>query len=167
MSKSPAHSAGETPSASGDTRSLSRTIEALRKIPKFKDLSDEELKGILDTLVIEERHEILSSHFSGPLPHPAAFAEYENVCPGAAKRILQMAEDNADHRHKINMMMAEADIKRSARGQILGFFLSLAFIIAALVCVWLKQPWPAGFLGVGGFSSIISLFVIGKRKNAK
>jgi len=32
------------------------------------------------------------SEFSGPLPHPEILAKYENVFPGAAERIFQMAK---------------------------------------------------------------------------
>ncbi|PIQ30327.1 MAG: hypothetical protein COS35_13425 [Zetaproteobacteria bacterium CG02_land_8_20_14_3_00_50_9] len=39
---------------------------------------------------------------SGPLPAPEDFAKYENILPGAAERILSMAENEARHRHTID-----------------------------------------------------------------
>ena len=38
------------------------------------------------------------SRFSGPLPHPEDLAKYEQVLPGAADRIISMAEQQAAHR---------------------------------------------------------------------
>lgn len=34
--------------------------------------------------------------YSGPLPHPDLFAQYDSVVPGAAERILSMAEQNLE-----------------------------------------------------------------------
>jgi len=74
-----------------------------------------------------------------------------------------MAEENANSRRALNNKIVEADIKRANRGQILGFILSLVFIGAAILCAYLDQPFPASILGIGGFSSIISIFVLGKK----
>lgn len=40
----------------------------------------------------------IRSEFSGPLPHPEILAKYEDILPGAATRILEMAEEQANHR---------------------------------------------------------------------
>ena len=37
----------------------------------------------------------IRSEFSGPLPHPEILAKYEDILPGAATRILEMAEEQA------------------------------------------------------------------------
>ena len=36
-------------------------------------------------------------HFSGPLPHPRHLIEYDAILPGAAERILTMAEKAQTH----------------------------------------------------------------------
>jgi uncharacterized membrane protein len=41
------------------------------------------------------------SRFSGPLPHPEDLAKYEQVLPGAADRIIRMAEQQAAHRQNL------------------------------------------------------------------
>lgn len=43
----------------------------------------------------------IRSKFSGPLPHPDILAKYEEVYPGAASKIFQMAEEQAEHRRKM------------------------------------------------------------------
>ena len=35
---------------------------------------------------------------TGPLPPPEQLAQYEQIIPGAADRILRMTENNSDHR---------------------------------------------------------------------
>ena len=39
-----------------------------------------------------------AEHWSGPLPPPAALQRYDEVLPGAAERILAMAETEQQHR---------------------------------------------------------------------
>ncbi|MHB8129171.1 MAG: DUF2335 domain-containing protein [Mobilitalea sp.] len=38
--------------------------------------------------------------YEGPLPPASEFERYERVCPGAADRILSMAENEEAHRHR-------------------------------------------------------------------
>ena len=35
---------------------------------------------------------------TGPIPSPDAFQQYDEILPGAADRILEMAEKQSDHR---------------------------------------------------------------------
>ena len=160
---------GDKNHAQDDARSelgvvnLEEIVEDLKKNPEFKNFSDEQLKTVAEAVSVEIRQEIFSSSFSGPLPPPAAYGHYEQILPGAADRILAMAEDNADDRSEINTKIVNSDIKRSGLGQILGFILSILFIGASIACAYLNQPFPASVLGIGGFSSIISIFVLGKK----
>lgn len=40
------------------------------------------------------QHVQLQHHYSGPLPHPETLAKYDQIVPGAAERIITMAEKN-------------------------------------------------------------------------
>ncbi len=46
---------------------------------------------------------------SGPLPPPEMLAQYEEILPGAAERILSMAERQAEHRQKMERDESNAD----------------------------------------------------------
>ena len=46
---------------------------------------------------------------SGPLPPPEMLAQYEEILPGAAERILSMAERQAEHRQKMEQDESEAE----------------------------------------------------------
>lgn len=43
-------------------------------------------------------------HYPGPLPHPSILSGYDQIVPGAAERIIQMAE--RDQQHKIDISNA-------------------------------------------------------------
>lgn len=53
-----------------------------------------------DTLPPSQRASLIHAQmeFSGPLPPPQILGQYDEVLPGAAERILRMAEKQQDHR---------------------------------------------------------------------
>ena len=62
----------------------------------------------LQTQTDKREQIIVSSQFSGPVPPPDALAKYDDIVPGAAERILQMAENEAAARIRLeeNELMA-------------------------------------------------------------
>jgi uncharacterized membrane protein len=44
---------------------------------------------------------LTQQQFSGPVPHPQILQGYDQIIPGAAERILRMAEEDAEHQRKI------------------------------------------------------------------
>jgi len=43
----------------------------------------------------------VSQSFSGPLPPPEILRKFDEVVPGAAERIIKMAEDQSIHRKEL------------------------------------------------------------------
>lgn len=66
--------------------------------------------------------------FAGPLPHPEILARYEEVLPGAADRIISMAEKQAAHRMHLEKIVVEGDSRRAWWGQWIGGILALVAI---------------------------------------
>jgi uncharacterized membrane protein len=61
--------------------------------------------------------------FAGPMPPPAILQGYEEIVPGAAERILAIAESDTKHQHAIEfaaLAAAEGEVKR---GQWFGFLI--------------------------------------------
>jgi uncharacterized membrane protein len=48
---------------------------------------------------------------SGPLPPPSELQEFEKISPGAAARIIEMAEREQAHRHRMEELSTQADIE--------------------------------------------------------
>lgn len=59
--------------------------------------------------------------YSGPIPPPEALARYEEIQPGAADRIIKMAEKQQEHRMSLETKAIGGQIDQSKRGQIFGF----------------------------------------------
>lgn len=103
------------------------------------------------------------SEFSGPIPPPNIIAGYEEVVPGAADRIIQMAEKQAAHRQSIEQMEAKVEARDSLLGILFAFILGIGSIVACIVVV-LTVRENAGaiagsLLGVTGIGSIVTAFL--------
>ena len=82
-----------------------------------------------DSIVTGERalsSVIVQREWSGPLPPPDVMARYNDIVPGAAERILGMAENQTSHRIDIEKIAVRGDQTRSFWGLIFGFIISLA-----------------------------------------
>lgn len=101
--------------------------------------------------------------YSGPIPPPEALARYEEIQPGAADRILKMAEKQQEHRMALETKAIGGQVDQSKRGQIFGFiaiFLCIgAAVFFAVVCNMTK--FAATFLTVT-MVTLVGLFLSGK-----
>ena len=71
----------------------------------------------------------------GPLPAPEALAQYDNVLPGAAERILQMTEGQVRHRQNIETAIVNGDSRRAYLGIVLGTLVALGALGAAAYAI--------------------------------
>lgn len=107
--------------------------------------------------------EAIQSEFSGPIPPPNIIKGYEEILPGAADRIIRMAETQALHRQAMEKKMVESESRDSLLGIFFAFSLGIGCLIAAVVMV-IFVPQNAGaisaaVLGVTGIGSITSSFI--------
>jgi uncharacterized membrane protein len=76
---------------------------------------------------------IEASFHVGPLPPPQQLAHYDHVLPGAAERIVGMAERNQEHRHTQEALVVKRGLGFQDRGQwfaLGGLVLTLGTVIA-------------------------------------
>ena len=122
---------------------------------------DQELQPILHQIatMVDEGEDLeaieslllsITRRWSGPLPSPEHLADYENVLPGLAGRIVSMAEREQEHRIEIQSSeqrnlskIVHWDIVQSYLGTILGFIFLMSSLI---VGVWLAANghWRTG-----------------------
>ncbi len=116
-------------------------------------------------------HQVLGQIYQGPIPTPDVLKKYNVLLPGAADRILSMAEKEADHRHKMEERALEIeseDLKARARdsrwGQIFGFFIGIFTVVAGAYTATQGYQWPGGLIGTSGVLGLVSVFVIGRKR---
>lgn len=113
------------------------TLDLLKALPE--DVSDE-----LRTAVVQ------SATFVGPIPPPALFEHYDEVVPGAADRILKMAEKEQDHRHAWEMEEIRESFWAQKLGLCIGGLTFSGLIGGAIYGTYIGNEIIVGiFLGVG------------------
>lgn len=109
----------------------------------------------------------VSAHFSGPLPHPAILAKYEEILPGAADRIIKMAEEQSKHRQFLENKVISSGVINSKLGLIFGLIIGLAGIIASVILGIYGQPLLSGIIGIGSIGSLVGTFIYGSQQSRK
>lgn len=157
---------GGQPDAGDQPPELSSSRE-LEEVEEF--LEETGLIDIVDPETIIGKPKVLrrlsSYFFSGPLPPPRLFAEYEQVCSGASNRILCMAEEQGAHRRAMQVRdqaLFEIDLRastaRATRGQYMAFAVVLVFAVSGLVMVFLDKWWGASFM-LPALAQLASVFL--------
>ena len=77
---------------------------------------------------------VIEAQCAGPLPPPEAFQRYEEILPGAAERILKMAEKQAEHRQRLEEKIVNAEIRDARLGLIFGFLIGLTTCRRSYLC---------------------------------
>jgi len=105
--------------------------------------------------------------FSGPLPHPEILRQFDQISPGAAERIIKMAEDQSLHRRELERKVIESDISSSKLGQILGFVIAVIGLAVSAVVGVFGSPTAGGVIGVGTIVSLVWVFMYGSRMRSQ
>lgn len=107
--------------------------------------------GIAPVKAPRENHIISATKteiFSGPMPHPEILAQYDNIIPGSANRILCMVENQQTHRMGMEKKYLESDIAITKRGQVFGLAIALCLIIGGGVLIYSGKD-------IQGFTAIL------------
>ena len=104
---------------------------------------------------------VVSEEFSGPIPHPQHLREYDNILPGAAERILKMAEKSIEHELAAEKSALDAKIAGDKRGMNYGASLFALLIACAFGSLFVTDNpiVPGIFLGIaviGGITKFIT-----------
>ena len=100
--------------------------------------------------------------FSGPIPHPLILEEYDRLVPGAAERILAMAEQDAKHQQAMETGTLKAAESSARRGQYFGLIIGLAALSAAMGALAMGSATVAGVIGGTTVVGLVSVFIIGR-----
>ena len=120
------------------------------------------------TVVEPEQQSTAMAHFraeffEGPLPHPETLAEYDRISPGAASRILAMAEEQSKHRQELEKLVVRSNTRSQDRGPILGFILALMVIcIGGYLLLTDKEIYGLVAL-IAALAAVVVPFITGKR----
>lgn len=130
------------------------------------DIADEVERQIGSLISGSQKAQVLSrivqivqkETFSGPIAHPKHLREYESILPGAADRIISMAESNLEHLQDMDRKSLESFREDTKSGRWFGFVALMVLIGAAIATGLHGHVVLAGlFLGAGVLGVITSL----------
>jgi len=106
-------------------------------------------------------------YHQGPVPPAASLAQYDEVVPGAAERIIAMAEQEAVHRQLMEKKVIESDILNSRKGLNYGIIIGLTAVIGGCACVMTGHDVSGSIIGGTGLTGLVGVFVYGSRERRK
>lgn len=136
-------------------------------IPNNKKTEILKTFSLSTSLSVEQIVERKFTAHQGPLPQWEDLEKYDQIIPNGADRIMLMAEKQQDHRMKLETTAITEQLSQSKRGQLFGLLIGITAITGGVACILLGHEWSGAFLGGGGLTGLVSVFVIGKRKQAK
>ena len=121
-------------------------------------------EGTDDRAVSVSWEQSVAMSFSGPLPPPKHFAAYDSVVPGAADRILKMAEEQADHRRHLENEVVMSELKLKRRGQVLAFVITMTALAGGIGAMMTGASLSGAAVCLLALASVVGLFWWGGRR---
>jgi uncharacterized membrane protein len=136
--------------------------DSSKSVPHSEDSSASQAPFLQETQIKSERTMRLS--FIGPLPPPNILRGYNEVIPGAAERILAMAENQQSHRIQIESAVVQENCKSQRRGLIFGFVITMTVVLGGFFLIY-KGKSATGLISVVlALVSLVGIFIYGKQK---
>ena len=107
--------------------------------------------------------QVSASAYAGPIPDASQLEKYENICPGAADRLISMAENQLAHRHSVEKEVVHTNSRNSTLGVVSAFVLGLFTIFGGVYLTLNGHAWPGTILGSTGLIGLSSVFIYGTR----
>ncbi len=104
--------------------------------------------------------QVSEEHFSGPLPRPDIMKGYDDIVPGAAERILKMAEEESQHRHKLETTLLSQDHEQTIKSQRNALFIAIMGLAVIPLTIYIASNLIVEILGsvVGGIPVLGIIF---------
>lgn len=106
-------------------------------------------------------------HYSGPLPPAEQLAQYEQISPGAADRLIGLVEKQQNHRHELELSVVRANARNSLLGVISGLIIAVVTVVCSCYAI-ISGYGATGIIGsIVPLASLVGVFVYGKIENRK
>jgi uncharacterized membrane protein len=130
--------------------------------------STEIVPSAATTLPPEVLAQVKAEFYEGLIPHPDILRGYEDLVPGAAKKILDTFDNQSHHRMAIERKVVDSDVNRSWAGLAAGTVVCLAVLVVAVVAFLVGQPLAGTFLGTLDLVGLAGAFInAGRERRAE
>ncbi len=111
-----------------------------------------------------EFYSVRASSFSGPLPPPDILTRYNDVFPGCAERIFEMAEKNAVHRQALEKRVVDANCRAQTVGQWMAFLVTLMVVGVGGGLLLMGRDLQGFGAILSALATLAGMFVYGRRR---
>lgn len=108
-----------------------------------------------------------ATYFAGPLPSPQSLHDYDHALPGAADRIISMAEREARHRHAVEHRMLDIHGRNSTLGICAGGLIGLSAILGGVHAVVQGADLAGAGVALTGLAALVGVFVLQHRSEQR
>jgi uncharacterized membrane protein len=123
----------------------------------LKQLEPQKQKQVLHLMAVASQ-----KSYSGPVPPAEMIAAYGQAIPNGGDRLFSMVEAQSAHRQKMEAAVIESQVKQSATGQWMAFWLALT-LIAVGTCAFLTgHDAVANVIFGGTIVGLATTFIVGK-----
>jgi uncharacterized membrane protein len=105
--------------------------------------------------------------WSGPLPNPEALERYNQIVPGAAERIIKMAETQHEHRLALEKEAIDSNVNSQRLGTILGFIIAMTAIIGGIFLAYIGRETSGLTAIISALVGLAGVFVYSKSEQKK
>jgi len=109
----------------------------------------------------------MRASFSGPLPPPDALERYNEVLPGAAERIIAMAESQHAHRQSSEKHVIHSNISAQKLGTVLGFIVAMTVVVGGMFLVHEGKSGEGLAAILTALASLVGVFLYSKHEQQK
>jgi uncharacterized membrane protein len=108
-----------------------------------------------------------AAHFSGPIPPPEILIRYNEASPGAADRIIAMAENQSQHRQELEKKVIETNCRTQKTGPMFGFVICMTAILGGIYLIHDGKSGQGLAAIIAALTSLAVVFVVGKKKQER
>jgi len=139
---------------------------------EIPEVEAEEIGRVLEMVPPQSRGQLVAvlskvTAHRGPLPPPGMLAEYDQVLPGLAERIVRLPEKEQEHRHAMVDRALGREIKLKERGQLLGFVSLILLLLFAAYLVYAGDTKAAAAVASVTIVGVVGVFVTGRYLESK
>lgn len=145
--------------------SSSQKDDPIRNAHAQEEADTDQVLRDIEKMTPAKRKAVFSAiQYSGPLPPAEQLQAYEEILPGAADRIIKMAEDQAFHRRTQEEKMVNSSCGDSRLGLWLGFTIGLCALVLSGTIAIFADTTLGSLLGFVSITSLVGVFVYGSRQ---
>jgi uncharacterized membrane protein len=110
----------------------------------------------------QRRETTVTMSYEGILPPPSMLRAYNDVVPGAADRIISMAERQSAHRQSLEKAVVDGNLASEQRGQTYGLIIGLVVAIGSFILVAYGHSVVGITALIVEIVALVTVFVVGR-----